>query len=72
MNKEIKKNLLTAIYYYGFHEVFDTLTQTNEDSEYHDARLDELTTAYRKAYRELAAYVGYPDDLDMLETETLM
>ena len=66
MQKELKVRLLKAIYYVGFHTVFDTLP------EQEDERLNELTRAYRKAYRELAEYAGYPDDMDLLEPESIM
>lgn len=66
MNKEVQARLLEAIVYYGFNHVFNTLTPGD------DEKLNELTNAYRKAYRELAIYVGYPDDLGLLERETIM
>lgn len=66
MNKELKTNLLTAIVYIGFHDTFDSMTPTD------DEKLNDLARAYRKAYRELADYVGFPDDLEILEKETLM
>lgn len=66
MNKELKINLLKAIHYEGFELVFNTLTETE------DPKLNELVHEFRKAYRSLADYIGYPQDLDLLEPETQM
>lgn len=66
MNKELKINLLTAIVYLGFHDTFDCMTPCD------DEKLNDMVHAYRKAYRELAAYVGFPDDLELLEKESIM
>ena len=68
MNKEQKLGLLKCIGYIGFHDTFDGMAIDMIEDE----NLAKLVSKYLGAYKALAEYVGFPDDLELLEKETIM
>lgn len=67
MNKEQKLGLLKCIGYLGFHETF---TEIKMDD--YDVYTQTLINNYLIAYNKLSEHVGFPEDLELLEKETIM
>lgn len=69
MNTKAKVEILQLVSAVGFDMAFDgTLTFDDiNDPEFH-----RVFVIYKRARRQLAEYVGYPDDLELLEKESQM
>lgn len=69
MNKDDKTEVLRLVAVLGFDSTFDGTFEFDNirDADFHRARV-----IYLRARRQLAECIGYPEDLDLLERESLM
>lgn len=69
MNKEEKVYVLETVEREGFDYAFTEYSDFNEvkDEEFH-----RLRVMYKRASQALAEYIGYPEDVEILEKETQM
>lgn len=69
MRNEQKVEVLRLIAVLGFESAFDDALRFDDinDPEFH-----RCLVMYKRARRQLSEYIGYPNDLDLLEKDTQM